>query len=141
MKKLLFAPLLAALLAAPAYAGTGTRAGTQISPPSRTDALADILEVETHRSPAAVVARDAIYGGIAGLAVGAGVALLNSGDNWGRDLMIGAGAGLLVGAIFGAVDAATMSDRGMAIADSSARIRDEKAQSNRSAGVGYGMRF
>ena len=55
--------------------------------------------------------------------------------------MIGAGAGLLVGAIFGAVDAATMSDRGMAIADSSARIRDEKAQSNRSAGVGYGMRF
>ena len=131
MKKLLFAPLLAALLAAPAYAGTGTRASTQISPPSRTDALADILEVETHRSPAAVVARDAIYGGIAGLAVGAGVALLNSGDNW----------GLLVGAIFGAVDAATMSDRGMAIADSSARIRDEKAQSNRSAGVGYGMRF
>ena len=138
--KLLFAPLLAALLAAPAYAGNGMRPDTQIAA-SDSDAFRQIVEVETHRNPVAVVARDALYGGLVGLAIGGGVALLNSGDNWGRDLMIGAGAGLLVGAIFGAVDAATMSDRTMAIADSSPKIRDEKSQSNRSAGVGYAMKF
>ena len=91
--------------------------------------------------PAAVIARDALYGGIAGLAVGGGVALLNSGDNWGRDLMIGAGAGLLVGAIFGAVDAASAADRYMAVADSAPRMRDLKSQNDRSAGLGYGMKF
>ena len=58
-----------------------------------------------------MIAQDAVYGGIAGLAIGAGVALLNGGDNWGRDLAIGAGAGLLVGGIFGAIDAASMADQ------------------------------
>ena len=44
------------------------------------------------------VATDAFYGGIAGLAVGAGVALIGQdSDHWPRDLMVGAGAGLLVG--------------------------------------------
>jgi len=39
------------------------------------------------------------------------VALLNSDHEWGRDLAIGAGAGLLIGGIFGAIDAAANADR------------------------------
>ena len=140
MKKLLFAPFLAALIAAPAWAGTGTRVTTGSAAAADTDAFRELVEVQTSRNPAAVIARDAVYGGIAGLAIGAGVALLNGGDNWGRDLAIGAGAGLLVGAIFGAVDAAT-ADRYMAVADSSARTRDFRSQNVRSAGLGYGMKF
>jgi hypothetical protein len=73
--------------------------------------FAQLVEVQTHRSPAAVIAQDAVYGGIAGLAIGAGVALLSNDGNWGRDLAIGAGAGLIIGGIFGAVDAASAADR------------------------------
>ena len=139
MKKLLFAPFVAALVAAPAWAGTGARV-TELAPVQQSDAFREVVEVQATRNPAAVIARDALYGGIAGLAVGGGIALLNSGDNWQRDLMIGAGAGLLVGAIFGAVDAAS-ADRYMAVADSAPRMRDLKSQDNRSAGLGYGMKF
>ncbi len=139
MKKLLFAPLLAALVAAPAFAGTGTRT-TELAPAQQSDAFRQVVEVQATRNPAAVIARDALYGGLAGLAVGGGIALLNNGDNWQRDLMIGAGAGLLVGAIFGAVDAAS-ADRYMAVADSAPRTRDVRSQSARSAGLGYGMKF
>jgi hypothetical protein len=137
MTKLLFAPLLAALVAAPAWAGTPM---TEAAPAQRSDAFRDVVEVQATRSPGAVIVRDALYGGLAGLAVGGGIALLNSGDNWGRDLMIGAGAGLLVGAVFGAVDAAS-ADRYMAVADSSPRMRDLKSQSDHSTGLGYGMKF
>ena len=139
MTKLLFAPFLAALVAAPAWAGTATRV-TELAPVQQSDAFREVVEVQTTRNPGAVIARDALYGGIAGLAVGGGIALLNSGDNWQRDLMIGAGAGLLVGAIFGAVDAAS-ADRYMAVADSAPRMRDIKSQNGRSAGLGYGMKF
>jgi len=139
MTKLLFAPFLAALVAAPAWAGTATRV-TELAPVQQSDAFREVVEVQTTRNPGAVIARDALYGGIAGLAVGGGIALLNSGDNWQRDLMIGAGAGLLVGAIFGAVDAAS-ADRYMAVADSAPRMRDVKSQNGRSAGLGYGMKF
>ena len=139
MTKLLFAPFLAALVAAPAWAGSGTRV-TELAPVQQSDAFRDLVEVQATRNPAAVIARDALYGGIAGLAVGGGIALLNSGDNWQRDLMIGAGAGLLVGAIFGAVDA-TSADRYMAVADSAPRMRDLKSQEGRSAGLGYGLKF
>ena len=140
MKKLLFGSLLAALVAAPAWAGTGTRV-TELAPVQQSDAFREVVEVQATRNPAAVIARDALYGGIAGLAVGGGIALLNSGDNWGRDLMIGAGAGLLVGAIFGAVDAASAADRYMAVADSAPRVRDLRSQNDRFAGLGYGMKF
>jgi hypothetical protein len=139
MKKLLFAPFLAALVAAPAWAGTGARVA-ELTPVQQSDAFREVVEVQATRNPAAVIARDAIYGGLAGLAVGGGIALLNSGDNWQRDLMIGAGAGLLVGAVFGAVDAAS-ADRYMAVADWAPRMRDVKAQTGRSTGLGYGMKF
>ena len=69
----------------------------------------------SRRSTVSVIASDALYGGLVGLAIGAGVALLsgdfNSGGNWGRDLAVGAGAGLIIGGIFGAVDVAANSDR------------------------------
>jgi hypothetical protein len=139
MKKLLFAPFLAVLVAAPAWAGTGTRA-TELAPVQQSDAFREVVEVQATRNPAAVIARDALYGGLAGLAIGGGIALLNNGDNWQRDLMIGAGAGLLVGAVFGAVDAAS-ADRYMAVADSAPRMRDVKEQNGRSTGLGYGMKF
>ena len=87
-----------------------------------------------------MIVRDALYGGLAGLAIGGGIALLNNGDNWQRDLAIGAGAGLLVGAIFGAVDAAS-ADRYMAVVDSDARLRDRQAQRDHPAGLGYGLKF
>jgi len=139
MKKQLFAPFIAALVAAPAWAGSGPRT-TEPAPVQQSDAFRQVVEVQATRNPAAVIARDAIYGGLAGLAVGGGIALLHNGDNWQRDLMIGAGAGLLVGAVFGAVDAAS-ADRYMAVADSAPRMRDLKAQNGRSAGLGYGMKF
>ena len=87
----------------------------------------DIVEVSGHRSALGVVASDALYGGLAGLAIGAGVALLNSdfnsGGNWGRDLAIGAGAGLIVGGIFGAVDVAASSDRYLSESNRAGRDR------------------
>ena len=140
MKRLLFVPLLAAFLAAPAWAGTGVRAAPELAPVGQSDAFRDLVEVHSERSPVAVIARDALYGGLAGLAIGGGVALLNGGDNIGRDLAIGAGAGLIVGAIFGAVDAAS-ADRYMAVADSAARDRDFRSQSVRSTSLGYGLNF
>ena len=73
-----------------------------------------LIEVNTHRNVVGVIATDALYGGLAGLAIGAGVALLQNDGNWGRDLAIGAGAGLIVGGIFGAVDAASAADRAFA---------------------------
>src|SRR5262249_60981863 len=94
MNKLPLAPLLASLVAAPAWAGSAAR-GTEPTPLQQPDAFRDIVEVETTRNPGAVILRDALYGGLAGLAIGGGIALLNNGDNWGRDLAIGAGAGIL----------------------------------------------
>ena len=139
MNKLLLAPLLAALVAAPASAGSPSQ-GTEPTPVLQSEAFRDIVEVQTTRNPGAVIVRDALYGGLAGLAIGGGIALLNNGDNWQRDLAIGAGAGLLVGAIFGAVDAAS-ADRYLAVADSEPRLRDRQSQQVRSAGLGYGVKF
>jgi hypothetical protein len=139
MKKLLLAPFLAALVAAPARAESAVP-GTELTPVRQADAFRDLVEVQTTRNPGAVILRDALYGGLAGLAIGGGIALLNNGDNWQRDLAIGAGAGLLVGAIFGAVDAAS-ADRYMAVADSDARLRDRQGQRVHPAGLGYGLKL
>jgi uncharacterized membrane protein len=57
------------------------------------------------RSSLEIVAIDAAYGALSGLLVGAGVALIANNDNWGRDLMIGTGAGILVGAAVGGIHA------------------------------------
>lgn len=64
-----------------------------------------VIERRERPNPLATVATDAAYGGVAGLLVGGGVALIEQGDHWGRDLMVGAGLGLVVGAAIGAVHA------------------------------------
>lgn len=64
-----------------------------------------VVVEERHRAPMAIIATDALYGGIAGALVGGGIALLNDGDHWQRDLMIGAGGGILVGVGIGVVQA------------------------------------
>ena len=117
MRKLLFVPFAALFLAFSANATplhTLTLQQRQIATTSDQGLHADVVEVQTHRNAGAVIVQDALYGGIAGLAIGAGVALLSNDGNWGRDLAVGAGAGLLVGGVFGAVDAATMSDHAYA---------------------------
>jgi hypothetical protein len=139
MNKLLFVPLLAALVAAPAWASAAAPGAPELTPVPQREGFKDLVEVHSERSPIAVIARDALYGGLAGLAIGGGVALI-SGDNVGRDLAIGAGVGLIAGAIFGAVDAAS-ADRYMAVADSTAHDRDARSQNVRSGSLGYGVKF
>jgi hypothetical protein len=111
LKRLFNVPLAALLLAGAANAGTLQTLTLRERPQSADQLAAELVEVQTHRSPVAIIAQDALYGGLAGLAIGAGVALLQNDGNWGRDLAIGAGAGLLIGGVFGAVDAAANSDR------------------------------
>lgn len=77
---------------------------------TRVRASDESVGIETHRdtrTDIAIVATDALYGGIAGTLVGGGIALINQGNNWGRDLMIGAGIGILVGAGYGVYEATT----------------------------------
>jgi hypothetical protein len=111
LKKLFLAPFAAILIAGAANAGTLQTLSLREQPQTKDQLAAEVVEVRTHRSPGAVIAQDALYGGLAGLAIGAGVSLLDGSNNWGRNLAIGAGAGLLIGGIFGAVDAAANADR------------------------------
>ena len=73
----------------------------EAAPPATTTRVSaydtPVVVEERHRAPMAIVATDALYGGIAGVLVGGGIALLDNGDHWQRDLMIGAGAGILAG--------------------------------------------
>jgi hypothetical protein len=79
------------------------------------------------RSTAAIIATDALYGGFTGALIGGAVTLIDSGNNWQRDLMVGAGIGILVGAAFGIYDSTTqpkvvthaVSDRNNAASDPS----------------------
>jgi hypothetical protein len=54
------------------------------------------------RSPMATIATNALYGGAAGAILGTGVALIEQ-DNYVRDIMIGAGVGVIAGGIVGGV--------------------------------------
>ena len=111
-KKILIAPLAALLVAGAAHATSLQTLTLRNEPQLDEKGLrAEVVEVQSRRTVAAVIATDALYGGIAGLAIGAGVALIEGGNNWARDLSVGAGVGLLVGGIFGALDAASMADR------------------------------
>lgn len=126
LRKLFIAPFAALLMAGAANAGTLQTLTLRERAQSKDQLAAEVVEVQTRRSAAAVIAQDALYGGIAGLAIGAGVALLNGGDNWGRDLAIGAGAGLLIGGVFGAIDAAANADRAPVGFNNSYRLMSEK---------------
>lgn len=85
MRSKLIAGALAAALALPALAQSS------------------VVDERKSRSPMSTVAMNALYGGAAGAVVGAGVALINEGDDWGRDLMLGTGLGVVAGAIVGGV--------------------------------------
>ncbi|HET7826176.1 MAG TPA: hypothetical protein VFK90_12650 [Anaeromyxobacter sp.] len=65
-----------------------------------------VVRRRVEHNPLMTVATDAAYGGLAGLVIGFGVALVNQWDHWERDLTVGAGAGILAGAAVGAVQAA-----------------------------------
>lgn len=87
-------------------------------PPPRTrvrvDNDASVSSVETvpnNRSPVAIIATDALYGGVAGALIGGGVTLIDQGHNWERDLMVGAGIGVLAGAAFGVYEVAAQPAR------------------------------
>lgn len=117
MKRLLIVPFAALLVAFSAHATPIQTLTLQQPQVSEKGLHADVIEVQTHRNAASVIAQDALYGGLAGLAIGGGVALLSNDGNWGRDLAVGAGAGLIIGGIFGAVDVATMADRAYPIGE------------------------
>jgi hypothetical protein len=111
LKRIFIVSFAALLLSGTANAGTLQTLTLHERAQTRDQLAAEIVEVQAHRNPAAIIAQDALYGGLAGLAIGAGVALLSNDGNWGRDLAIGAGAGLLIGGVYGAVDAAANADR------------------------------
>ena len=82
------------------------------APPPRTRVRVDseATAVETTpsgRSSVATIAVDALYGGIAGALVGGGITLIDQGNYWQRDIMVGAGVGVLAGAAFGVYEVAT----------------------------------
>lgn len=84
-------------------------------PPPRTTRVRvdpDVTTVETHSTtpPLQIVAVDALYGGLIGTVIGGGITLIEQGNNWQRDLAVGAGVGVLAGAAFGAYDASTRSN-------------------------------
>ena len=84
-------------------------------PPPRTRVKVDndatgLETVPNGRSAVAIVATDAVYGGVAGALIGGGVTLIDEGNHWQRDLMVGAGIGVLAGAAFGVYEA-TMQPR------------------------------
>ena len=81
--------------------------------------------VPTGRSSAAIIATDALFGGFTGALIGGAVTLIDQGNNWQRDLMVGAGIGILAGAAFGIYDSTqhpqvvthAVSDRNNAASD------------------------
>jgi hypothetical protein len=113
------------------------------APPSRVTHYdtTDIVETRHHRPAMATIATDALYGGVAGLLVGGGIALIGQdGDHWPRDLMIGAGAGLLVGGAIGVVEAVSdANDRPVGHAE--ADIRNNGGSARSGLAFSYGSRF
>lgn len=76
---------------------------TVVNPPANSNVV--VTEARERRNPFETVAIDAAYGGLAGLLVGTGVALVDDWDDWDRKLMVGAGVGVIVGAAVGVVHA------------------------------------
>ena len=117
LKATILASALAASLAVPARANDIQRS-SEVSK-SHPALPAEVVEVQSpRRSAGSVIIGDAVGGAVLGAAAGGGVVLYNryvasngNWDNWQRTVLIGAGIGLGVGLIFGAVGAASNSDR------------------------------
>jgi hypothetical protein len=113
MKKMIVTWILAAAIAVPASAadttlGTGStmdgRTGATVLAATPAVPLLPVVEGATDASGGSTILTSALWGGLAGAAIGTGVALIENG-NWGRDIGIGAGAGLLIGGALGAAHA------------------------------------
>lgn len=89
-------------------------------PPStrvRVDEDTGATAVPTGRSAVAIIATDALWGGVAGALVGGGITLIDQGNNWARNLMIGAGVGVLAGAAYGIYESANQPAPRRAVVD------------------------
>ncbi len=107
MNRVFAATVLCALLAAPAISRAEGRLPASLRPATPS---ADQLALETGGGgaggdAAANVALSALYGGLAGALVGVGIGLIEGG-NYGRDIAIGAGVGVVAGATWGIVSGA-----------------------------------
>ncbi len=117
---------------------------TVINPPGSTAYGQDTyVEQRPVRNPIATVATDAAWGGLAGLVIGFGVTLVNQFDHWDRDLMVGAGAGVLVGAAVGVAQAAydASQDRQRRMAYGDGMNRTDKDPVITAPTVGFAFRF
>ena len=102
---------------------------------------APVVVEEHRREPMAIVATDALYGGLAGVLVGGGIALLDNGDHWQRDLMIGAGAGILAGVGVGIAQVVIQSSdspRTRAVAE---QVRPEGGRAPGGTALAFGGRW
>ncbi len=93
-----------------------------VPPPTTTtvqtgDDVSGVTTAPSGRSAVAIIATDALYGGLAGGVVGSGITLIDDGHNWARNLMLGAGIGILAGAGYGVFEAATQSPPRRSYAD------------------------
>ena len=91
-------------------------------PPPRTTVRVDqdageVYAAPSGRSAVAIIATDALYGGVAGGVIGGGITLIDQGDHWARNLMVGAGIGILAGAAYGVYESATQAPPRRAVAD------------------------
>ena len=91
-------------------------------PPPRTtvrsdDEVGGVTTGPSGRSAVAIIATDALYGGVGGALIGAGITLIDQGNNWARNLMLATGIGVLAGAGYGVYEAATQPPPRRAVAD------------------------
>src|SRR3954465_11796966 len=76
-----------------------------------------VITAPSGRSAVAIIATDALYGGVAGALVGGGITLIDQGNNWARNLMVGAGIGILAGAGYGIYESVTQQPPRRSYAD------------------------
>jgi len=88
-------------------------------PPPRTEGgdVSGVAAAPSGRSAVAIIATDAVYGGVAGAVIGSGITLIDQGNNWARNLMVGAGVGILAGAAYGVYESANQPPPRRAVAD------------------------
>lgn len=93
--------------------------GIQVSPPpARVTYPQSTVVQDGTRSPIRIVLTDMLYGGGAGALVGLGVSLIEQ-DNYARDVLIGAGVGLIAGGVVGGFHAYSTETGSSALAQSS----------------------
>ena len=116
MRVRLFGALSLALVALPAWGDAPPSSAVALSPETRASERRVLLATPTPAGPLLGAAEGAdgsgpgsiltgaLYGGLAGALIGLGVGLIEN-DNYGRDIAIGAGAGILIGGALGAARA------------------------------------